>query len=124
MATTEILAEVVLKAALQRLADVELRIKEWRHTQIMNVKAEPKVEGPFWRRTVTWLTYEQAEERWGTLRKVYATRQYWDNFHRPKGVDRASDLIRIARAAIQDGERAVVTLSEDEIKFLGLGEAK
>lgn len=120
MATARIAAGLVKAAADTKRGQVEYAVKQWRAAQVANVKAEPKIEGPFWRRTITHLTQEQAETEYDRLVGILATRQYWDDrYYRPRGIDRANHLAALATAALTSGD-GYVTLDADEVRFLGL----
>lgn len=123
MATARIAAGLVLTAARKKHAEIEAACDLWRAAEIEKVRAEPKVEGPFWRRTVTYLTVADAELEYDRLVRIPHTQQWWDRGTRPAThlgfVAKAQQLARAAMPTA--GGDGYVMLNEDEVRILELG---
>lgn len=120
MATARIAAGLVLTAATARQATIEAACAMWLEGEIEKVRKEPKVEGPFWRRTITYLTTEQAADEYRRLVAIPRTSQWWGETNKPNaGLGVAKKVQQLARAALSSGD-GLVTLDADEVRFLGL----
>lgn len=123
MATAKIAAGLVLTAGSAKQVEIEERCALWLDGQIAKVQAEPEITGPFWRRTITHLTLEQATEKYHEWVQIPHTRQWWDEIEKPNaGLGFAKKVQQLAREAMSSGDGFVI-LDADEVRFLGLGVA-
>lgn len=123
MANARIAAGLVLTAGQTKHAEITQACAAWRDAQIAKVQGEPKIEGAFWRRTITTLTRDQAEAEYDRLVKQIYSPQWWAEIGKPgAGIGFSLTVQELARAALDTGD-GFVTLDADEVRFLGLGAA-
>ena len=120
MATARIEAGFVAEAALSKATEIESVCAAWRAEQIAKVQRHPKIAGPFWRRTITVLSAEEAKAEYERLCGIHGTKQWWDEMDEPShGLRTSRRIHRLALTAVTDGD-GYVTLDADEVRLLGL----